>query len=270
MIIEQTFRLLNEKYKSKLQSLIISDIRIGLFLTAVRLSDNSYGTSATLTDDYPNCTKNNRDFGDFTPLKIRGKKVSELFENRKESNILLTIKIAVLNAVSSEIISSGNYKILENCDPIDLLDLHSQKNITIVGAFHSYIRKISETKNKLSVLELNRNALADDQKQFYVPANEYRRILPDSDIVIITGLTLVNNTIDGLLSAIRKGTLVVVSGPSSSLIPDILFSNKVNIVGATRITKPDVLFDIVSESGTGYHLFEYCAQKISILKADES
>jgi uncharacterized protein (DUF4213/DUF364 family) len=270
MIIEQTYRLLNEKYKSKVQDLIISDIRIGLFLTAVRLSDDSYGTSATLTDEVPHCAKNKRDFGDFTPLKIRGKKVSELFENQKESNILLTIKIAILNAISSEIISSGNYKIFENCDPIELLDLRSQKNITIVGAFHSYIRKISETKNKLSVLELNRNALADDQKQFYVPANEYKRILPDSDIVIITGLTLVNNTIDGLLSAISKGTLVVVSGPSSSVIPDILFANKVNIIGATRITKPDVLFDIVSERGTGYHLFEYCAQKISILKADES
>jgi uncharacterized protein (DUF4213/DUF364 family) len=270
MIIEQTYRLLNEKYKSKLENLILSDLRIGLFLTAVRLSDNSYGTSATLTDDNPHCTKNNRDFGDFTPLKIRGKKVSDLFETSKESNIILTIKIAVLNAISSGIISSGNYRILENCDPLELLDLHSQKTITIVGAFHSYIRKISETKNKLNVLELNRNALADDQKQFYVPANEYKRVLPDSDIVIITGLTLVNNTIDGLLSAISKDAMVVVTGPSSSIIPDILFANKVKIIGATRITKPDILFDIVSETGTGYHLFEYCAQKISILKADES
>jgi uncharacterized protein len=270
MIIDQTYSLLKEKYKNKLNNLVISDIRIGLFLTAVRLSDNTYGTSATLSDDYPHCTKINRDFGDFTPLKIRGKKVSDLFETRKESKIILTIKIAVLNAVSSGIISSGNYKVLENCDPFELLDLHSQKTITIVGAFHSYIRKISETKNKLFVLELNRNALADDQKQFYVPANEYKNILPDSDIVIITGLTLVNQTIDGLLAAISKSTLVIVTGPSSSIIPDILFANNVNIIGATRITKPDILFDIVSESGTGYHLFEYCAQKISILKADES
>ena len=267
MIIEQTYRLLNEKYKSKLENLILSDIRIGLFLTAVRLSDNSYGTSATLTDDYPHCTKSKRDFGDFTPFKMRGKKVSDLFETRKESNIILTIKIAVLNAISSGIISSGNYKILENCDPIELLDLNSQKTITIVGAFHSYINKISETKSKLYVLELNPDALADDHKQFYIPAKDYKNIVPDSDIVIITGLTLVNQTIDGLLSAISNNTMVVVTGPSSSIIPDILFANKVNIIGASRITKPEILFDIVSETGTGYHLFEYCAQKISILKS---
>jgi uncharacterized protein (DUF4213/DUF364 family) len=269
MIIDQTYKLLKEKYKNKLENLIISDVRIGLFLTAVRLSDNSYGTSATFSDDYPHCSKINRDFGDFTPLKIRGKKVSDLFETLKGSNTILTLRIAVLNAISSGIISSGDYKILENCDPVELLDLHSQKTITIVGAFHSYIRKISETKNKLYVLELNRNALADDQKQFFIPANEYKNVVPDSDIVIITGLTLVNQTIDGLLSAISNKSLVVVTGPSSSIIPDILFANKVNIIGASRITKPDILFDIVSETGTGYHLFEYCAQKISILKTDE-
>ncbi|MBK7711175.1 MAG: hypothetical protein IPJ37_09670 [Bacteroidales bacterium] len=45
-----------------------------------------------------------------------------------------------------------------------------------------------------------------------------------------------------------------------------MFENKVNIIGAVRITKPEVLFNIVSEGGTGYHLFEYCAQKICILK----
>lgn len=270
MIIEQTYNLLKTKYKNKIESLTINDVRIGLFLTAVRLSDNSFGTSATLTDNYPHCVKSNRDFGDFTPLKIRGQKVCDLFETHKESNTILTLKTAVLNAISSGIISSGNYKVHENCDPIELLDLSSQKTITIVGAFHSYIRKISDTRNRLYVLELNENALTHEQKQFYVPANEYKTVLPDSDIVIITGLTLVNKTIDGLLSAISKETLVIVTGPSSSIIPDILFANKVNIIGATRITKPEILFDIVCEAGTGFHLFEYCAQKICILKSDGS
>jgi len=32
---------------------------------------------------------------------------------------------------------------------------------------------------------------------------------------------------------------------------------------------PEILFSLVREGGTGYHLFEYCAQKICILKGDE-
>jgi hypothetical protein len=38
------------------------------------------------------------------------------------------------------------------------------------------------------------------------------------------------------------------------------------MIGASRITRPEILFEIVGEGGTGYHLFEYCAQKICILK----
>ena len=269
MIIEQTYQFLKTRYKNKIENLIVSDVRIGLFMTAVRLSDDSYGVASTLADSHPNCTKGKRDFGDFTPLKIKGQKVSSLFETEKESDTIFTLKIAVLNAISSNMISSGNYKVLENCDPIDLIDLSLKKTITMVGAFHSYIGKISETENRLFVLEINENALTPEQKQFYVPAGEYKTLLPDSDIVIITGLTLVNNTIDNLLSVISNKAVVIVTGPSSSIIPDILFDNKVNIIGATRITKPDILFDVVSEAGAGYHLFEYCAQKISILRRDE-
>jgi len=268
MIIEQTYQLLKNIYGSKLEGLIISDIKIGLYLTAVRLSDNSIGTSATLTDDNPVCAKGKRDFGDFTPLKIKGQKILDILETKKESNIISSLKTAVLNAISSKIISSGNYRIIENRDPIQLLDLNSRKTITIVGAFQSYIRKISETENKLFVLELSENALSQEQKKLFVPAGEYKKIIPASDIVIITGQTLVNRTIDDLLSVISPRTQVIVTGPSSNILPDVLFENKVSIIGAIRITNPEILFDIVSEGGTGFHLFEYCAQKICILKGD--
>ena len=95
----------------------------GIYLTAVRLSDNSYGTSSTHTDDQPFCLKSNRDFGDFTPLKIRGKKVLDVIETKKGTATLSSLRIAVLNAISSKIISSGNYSIIEDCDPIELVDL---------------------------------------------------------------------------------------------------------------------------------------------------
>ena len=269
MIIEQTYNLLISRYKSIIEKLTISDVRIGVYLTAVRLSDGSVGASATLAADQPFCAKNNRDFGAFTPLKIRGQKVLDILENKKDSWVLLSLRMSVLNAISSKFISSGKYKIVEDKDPIQFVDLTSRKTITVVGAFHSYIRKISETGNQLFVLEMNQEAMPLEYRQFFFPAMEFQTILPSSDIIIITGQTLVNRTIDDLLEVISPGTKVIVTGPSSGILPDILFENKVSIIGAVRITKPDILFDIVSEGGTGYHLFEYCAQKICILKGDE-
>ena len=73
-----------------------------------------------------------------------------------------------------------------------------------------------------------------------------------------------------MLLAISPGSQVIVTGPSVSIIPDILFENKVSIIGASIITKPEMLFDIVSDGGTGFHLFEYCARKICILKDDQT
>lgn len=265
MILEQTYNLLKTKYSDQIANLTISDVRIGVLLTAVLLSDGSCGVSSTVTDNLVHCDKKSRDFGDFSPLKIRGQRVLALLESERKSNLTDTLKTAVLNAISSKIISASDYRIIENCDPIDLIDLSSNKTITIVGAFQTYISRISKSENKLYVLELNENVLSEEQKQYFIPAAQYKTILPHSDIVIITGLTLVNNTIDDLLDSVSSEAKVIVTGPSSSIIPDILFENKVDIIGATRITDPGLLFSIVGEAGAGFHLFKYCAQKISIL-----
>ncbi len=50
-------------------------------------------------------------------LKSKGHVVLDILELQKESGIISSLKAAVLNAISSGIIASGNYKIIENCDP---------------------------------------------------------------------------------------------------------------------------------------------------------
>jgi hypothetical protein len=74
MIIERTCHLLKSKYGDRFEVLSISGMRMGIYLTTVRLSDGSTGVYATLAEDQPFYAKSKRDFGDFTPLKIRGKK----------------------------------------------------------------------------------------------------------------------------------------------------------------------------------------------------
>jgi uncharacterized protein (DUF4213/DUF364 family) len=265
MILDQTFELLKTKYKDEIKDIFISDVRVGVFLTAIKLSNGSFGVASTNVDSHSNCYKKKRDFDDFSPAKIKGQYVLNLFNNSSEFKIINTLKVAVLNAMSSLLISNSNYKIIENADPIDLIDLTPQKTITIVGAFQSYIKKIVATKNNLYVLELDENALNEEQKKYYVPADEFSKVLPISDVVIITGLTLVNNTLDNLLKSILPHTKVIITGPSSSIIPDVLFRYNVKIVGSTRIKDPDLLFTVVSEAGTGFHLFKYCAEKFSII-----
>lgn len=263
MILQETINLLKSKHKTYIETLTISEVRIGAFMTAVKLSDQSYGLSSTIIPSEIHCKKENRDFGDFSPLNIEGKKVEDLLQFPVKNSFIQTIKIAVLNALSSKLIE--NFKILSNTDPIDLMDITSGKSITLVGAFQSYIDKISKTNSKLYVLELNEDALVKVDKKYFVPAHDYKRVLPISDIVLITGLTLVNNTLDDLLKVIKPETQIIVTGPSSSFIPEILFENNVKIIGSIRITKPDMMMKLVSQGAAGYHLFNYCAEKICIV-----
>jgi uncharacterized protein (DUF4213/DUF364 family) len=266
MIIEETYNLLITKYKDIIDDLFIEDVRVGSYITAVKLSDGTIGTASTLEEENPFCMKNERDFGSFTPLKIKGQKITDLFSTEKDTKLISSLRTASLNAISSKIISSGKYKVIENCDPIRLIELKEEKTVTIVGAFQSYIERIASTGARLFVLELDESALRAEHKRFYVPANEYEKVISVSDIVIITGQTLVNKTIDDLLGVVSDGTQVIITGPSSSLVPDILFDNKVSIIGAVMITKPELVFDIVGQAGLGYHLFEYCAMKICVVK----
>jgi uncharacterized protein (DUF4213/DUF364 family) len=135
----------------------------------------------------------------------------------------------------------------------------------VVGGFNSYISKISAIHNNIKVLEFDKNSLNPGFQKYFVPANQYQQTLSDAKIVIITGMTLVNNTIDGLLQSIPPQAQTIVTGPSSSILPDVLFQNNVKIIGSIRITNPDMLLELAGQGGSGFHLFKYCAQKIVIL-----
>ena len=270
MILDEIRLHLFAKHPDYIAGLTLTDVSVGLYMAAVELSDGSMGAASAEADKEIHCSKKNRDFDEFTPLQIIGRKVTDLLNSQKQTSLVRTLQVATLNAVSAGIMKDGNYRIIGNTDPVDLLDLSGRKTITIVGAFQSYIRKIASTTNHLKVLELNEMALMPEHRHLYVPAAEFARILPESEVVIITGLTLVNSTLDQLLGSCRKDATVIVTGPSSSLLPDVLFSHNVSILGGTRITRPELLMPLIGQGAAGYHLFEYCAEKICILNPQAS
>jgi uncharacterized protein (DUF4213/DUF364 family) len=264
-ILNQTFQSLLSDSKTNLDTLTIEHVLFGVNMTAVKLSDGSIGVASTLFQKESRPHKHKRHFGDFSPSKFSNQKVVALFNSEIESSLADTLRIAVLNGVSAKQIENSEYKIIENADPIELVEITPKKNITIVGAFRSYIDFLSETGANLKVLELDKNMLSEEHQKYFVPANQYPDLIPKSDIVIITGLTLINNTIDGLLKSASKTSKIIVVGPSANIFPEFLFKNGVDIIGATRYTNPDLLFKLIAEGANAYHLFKYCAKKICIV-----
>lgn len=264
-MISSTLDLLIERYGIELENITIEDVCIGVFLTAVKLSNGAYGLASTqISRDQSH--RSRRDLAPFTPFKIKGQKISDLFLREKPPRVGDSLQVATLNALSAQVMTPENYHILEDKDPVDLLDLSGGKTITLVGAFQSYIRKLKITDNHLQVLELNPKAFQPEDGKYYVPARQADQVLPNSDIVIITGSATVNHSLDGLLDLIPSTTTVVVTGPTSSYIPDLLFEKGVDFVGATRITDPEKMMQMVGEAASGFYLFRYCANKIVVAR----
>lgn len=69
-----------------------------------------------------------------------------------------------------------------------------------------------------------------------------------SDVVIITGSSLVNGTFAELLTYSRRARSVGIYGPSACIIPDVLFEQGVDFVLSHRIRDPERFrYDMVND-----------------------
>lgn len=266
MIIEDTFELIKSTYGQRLNTVTIEKLIAGVYLTAVKLSSGYCGLASNDLNSSDNCTHSrNRGFGDFTPGHFKGLKAADLFAIPAPTCFIKTLQLAVMNALSAELIAESKFRIIENLDPIELIDLSEKKQVSVVGAFLSYIKKVAESNSVLKIIELNENAVPEEYRQYFVPSLLSENVISQSDVVIITGSSLANNTLDKLMEVVPAKARVILVGPTSGLIPDVLFSRGVDIIGATRITDSDKMMELVAEGAAGFHLFQSCATKICIV-----
>lgn len=103
------------------------------------------------------------------------------------------------------------------------------KRVVIVG--HSpFIAKVRRMVGHLDVLELapGRDELAPDAAA---------DVIPQADVVAITGTALVNKTFDGLIAHCWPDAFVLVLGPTSPLSP-VLFNYGLDLIAGTRVVDP--------------------------------
>lgn len=266
MILDETLEAIKSQYGERLNAVTIDRLVAGVYLTVVKLSSGFSGLASNDLNMLDCCTHNrNRGFGDFTPGNFKGRKVIDMFNLTDPSCFIKTLQLAVMNALSAELILEPKYRITDNLDPIELVDLKLGKQVCVVGAFLSYIKKIAESDSVLKIIELDETAVPSEYRQYLVPTGFSEQSLVNSDVVIITGATLANSTLDRLLEIIPINTQVILVGPTSSLLPEVLFAKGVNIIGATRITDTDKMLELVAEGAAGFHLFKSCATKICII-----
>jgi hypothetical protein len=100
------------------------------------------------------------------------------------------------------------------------------KDVALVGHF-PFIAQLRQAARHLWVIE-------QDPTEDEYPAAAAADLIPRADMVAITGSTLINHTLDGLLALCSREAPVMVLGPSTPL-SHVLFDHGATIISGTRV-----------------------------------
>ena len=115
------------------------------------------------------------------------------------------------------------------------------KRVAVVGSF-PFVPRLREKVGQLWVLERH-------PAEGELLAEEASNVIPQADVVAISGTTLINHTLDGLLSLCRPDSSVMVLGPSTPLSP-VFFDHGVDVVSGTRVVDTDLVLTLISQGAT--------------------
>jgi uncharacterized protein len=112
------------------------------------------------------------------------------------------------------------------------------KNVALVGHF-PFIPELRQAAGQLWVLEQHPTAgeyLAESAAE----------LIPQADLVALTGSSLINHTLDGLLDLCRSDAMVMVLGPSTPLSP-VLFQHGATYISGTRVIDEEEVLRVVAQ-----------------------
>ena len=268
-ILQETIAGIQAVLGEKLDEIEVERVVIGLFFTGIKLNNGDGGLCFTPIKTIPQavcCPSSARAMP--SSGKFKGKKVKKVLEEMFSGNSLKkAIGIAAINALSSTcwgISPPRDYVIKQRVDPVDEIEIPGDAEVVIVGALAPYIKMFKKRGQSFTILEIDPATLKADEMKFFRPAQDAPEIVPQADVLIITGTTLINDTLDQLLSLAKPGAVVIVVGPTASMLPEAFFQRGVTSIGGVAVTEPDGLLDIISEAGSGYHFFEKSAERVVI------
>lgn len=244
------------------------DVRIGVFYTGVVLSTGHAGMSYTPAQEIPEAVCCPRSHAKMPQAgHLLNFPVTDLMEYALDDNVLkAAVGLATINALSAILLEDDHcpYKPSAYGNALDLIQIAKEDTVVMVGAFPPFIKRIQEITSKLFVIEKNPRAAGKGDTVQIEPEARLQELIPKGDILIITGVTLVNHTLEPILQLARNARDIVVVGPTASVYPEPLFNSGVTVLGGVRVTDAAKMIHLIGEAGSGYDFFEQCAEKVVI------
>jgi len=270
-ILGETIATIGTILGSELDEITIERAVVGLFFTGVELSNGAAGTSATPIKSIPEavCCPSSAMAMPY-PGKLRGRRAFDMaHEAFSDHGIRRAVGIATVNALADccwQRRPHPDVELRSGVDAFDATDIRPGDKVVVVGAFVPFLKELKRRGQAFLVLEQDPATLKAEELPFFRPAEQAAEILPDADVALITGATLVNNTLEELLALTRRDARVTVVGPTVGMLPDAFLARGADVLGCVRITEPDAFLELLAEGGSGYHFFGRSAQKLVLAR----
>jgi len=212
---------------SKAKEEIIKEIFIGVFLTYVKTK--GYGLAYTYRNSIkpPHLLPPIKDRGN-----LRGKKAREVITFIKSENPLeVTLGLATLNSVldapdnAPELKDFGSYLVKES----------KGKEVAMIGYF-PFMDEVKEVADEFYLFEKTIDS---------VSAEKDMTNLHKAEILITTGTTIINHSIEEIIEKAKKSRVIIV-GPSAPFCP-VLFDYGIDEIISTSVHDPKLMIETLSE-----------------------
>jgi len=270
-ILRETLVAIREILGPDLDGLTIERAVIGLFFTGVKLSNGIAGACATPIKTIPEavCCPTSA-MAMPLPGKLRGRPALDLAKEALGGHgIRRAVGIAAMNALADTCWRCRPHPETElrlGIDAFDATEIRPGEKVVVVGAFVPFLRELKRRHQPFLVLEQDPATLKPDELPFFRPANEASTVVPEADVLLITGTTLINDTLEELLHLAKPAARVTMVGPTVSLLPDAFLRRGADILGTVRITAPDEFLETLAEGGSGYHFLGRSAQNVVLVR----
>ena len=222
-------KILNEIVSTLSGDSKVREVCCGIHWTAVV---SSYcGLSSTFQDPPPHSQV--RDIG-----KLTQKTALELATYaRSDVQLEASIGMAALNSL----IDIDETR----CVQMNAFDVLAEKgkgrDVAVIGHF-PFVPKLRKIAGRLWVIEKR-------PREGDLPADDADRILPQADVVAITGTSFINHTVDELLGLCGKESLVMMIGATTPF-SSILFDYGVDMIAGSKVVYQQKTIRCISQGAT--------------------
>ena len=172
--------------------------------------------------------------GRYSEADFIGRPPLELVQLLKENDdAARSLGMAAVNAISRHVLRRAGYRPPPAADSLGGLDPGAGDHLGMVGYFPSLVARLGESGIRVTVIEKKTRFTSDSP---LVTISSDISELGACNKVLCTAATLLNDSVDDVITHAENAEAIAVIGPTASFLPDPLFRRGVTAVGGTEIT----------------------------------